>query len=181
MFLDLNSVVDYDKEITPFLKNGVIIDTTVLWEIIEGLISVRISKRPHTEYEKILRFLDKIKIGNKWDKFFITPHILTEVAHRLRDTYRLRGDYKNIVKEIMPILEVFGEFNASKDDFIKSIDFKNPVIEAGDISIFIVADDFWGRKEKLAIFSNDNDLNKKYQDNTRIMVFDYRSAILNAL
>ncbi len=181
MFLDLTSSQDYDKEIAPFLKNGVIIDTTVLWEIIEGLISVRITKRPHTEYEKILRFLDRIKIGNKWEKFFITPYILTEVAHRLRNAYRLRDDYKNIVKEIMPILGAFGEFNASKNDFIKSIDFRNPIIEAGDISIFIIADDFWDKKWKFAILCSDSGLNKKYQDNTRIMVMDYQSAILNAL
>ena len=181
MFLDLLSVRDYDREIAPFIRNGIIIDTTVLWEIICGLISTRITKRPHVEYEKILRFLDRIKVNNKWDKFYITPHILTEVSRHLRDKYCRQDNYKTIVEEIMPILKIFGEHSVSKDAFINRIDFKNPIIEAGDISIFVVADIFFENDKKIAILSSDSGLNEKYQDNNRVMIMDYQSAILNSL
>jgi hypothetical protein len=129
----------------------------------------------------ILRFLDRIKICNQWNQFYITPHILTEVVHRLRNAYRKRDDYKRIVEEIVPMLNIFGEYNASKDDFIQRVDFANPIIEAGDISIFVVADYFKNSQEKIAILSKDGGINKKYQDDSRIMVMDYRSAVLNAL
>ncbi len=181
MFLDLNSIADYDTGIAPFIRNGIIIDTSVLWEIICGLITTRVSRREHLQYDMILRFLDRIKVGNQWNKFYITPHILTETSHHLRNEYQGRDDYKRIVEEIMPILKVFGEYNASKDSFIERIDFKNPIIEAGDISIFVVAEDFFNKKEKIAILSNDSDINKKYQDNSRVMVMDYQSAILNSV
>lgn len=181
MFLQLATTTDYDKEIAPFIRNGIIFDTSVLWEVIDGLVTTRIGRRTHPEYDKILRFLDRIKLNNQWNRFYITPHILTETAHHLRNTYRRRDDYKKIVEEIMPVLTILGEYNASKDEFIGRIDFINPIIEAGDISIFVVADDFLKRQEKIAILSNDGGINEKYQDNPRIMIMDYRSAILNAL
>ncbi len=181
MFLQLATTTDYDKEIGPFLRNGIILDTSVLWEIIDGLVTTRIGRRPHVQYDMILRFLDRIKLNNQWSRFYITPHILTETAHHLRNNYFRRTDYKRIVEEIMPILKILGEYNASKNEFIGRIDFTNPVIEAGDISIFVVADDFLKRQEKIAILSNDDGINAKYQDNPRIMIMDYRSAILNGL
>ena len=181
MFLQLGTTTDYDKEIAPFLRNGIILDTSVLWEIIDGLVTTRIGKHTHLQYDMILRFLDRIKVTNQWGRFYITPHILTETAHHLRNAYHRRDDYKKIVEEIMPILKILGEYNASKNEFIGRIDFTNPIIEAGDISIFVVADEFLKRQEKIAILSNDNGINEKYQDNSRIMIMDYRSAILNAL
>lgn len=180
MFLELNAIKDYDREIVPFIKNGIIIDTSVLWEMIDGLVTTRIGGKSHTQYDMILGFLDRIKVGNQWNRFYITPHILTETAHRLRNSYRKREDYKKIVGEIMPMLAVFGEYNADKNNIIKRVDFANPVIEVGDISIFVVADDFFGRQGKIAILSNDGGINEKYQYNPRVMVMDYRAAVLNA-
>ena len=68
-----------------------------------------------------------------------------------------------------------------KDDFMKRIDKEKPVIEAGDISIFITTDTFTNRKEKIAILTGDSRLNRKYQDNPSVMVMDYQTVILNML
>ena len=61
MYLDLNIHTDYDRDIFPFIKNGIVIDTSIIDEIINGLISTRISKKRPTElsnYSKILSFLE---------------------------------------------------------------------------------------------------------------------------
>lgn len=178
MFLDLNSVADYDKEIAPFLKNGVIIDTSVFLNVIDGLVCTKISNKRSLEFEKILKFLDALNLTGKWDKFFITPHILTEVCTHLRNDYNSR---KDVISEIMPLMKSMGEKPVSKDDFIKHIDLENPIVEAGDISIFVTTNDFTEKKEKVAFLSNDRRLNGKYKDHPHIMVMDYQSAILNAL
>jgi predicted nucleic-acid-binding protein len=152
MYLDINND-DYDSKIIPFIRNGIIIDTTVFLKIIDGLVCTRISKKESSEFEKILKFLDALKLTEKWDKFFITPHILTEVCTHLHNDYDSR---KDVVSEIMPIIKNMGEHPVSKDDFI-------------------------GRKEKVAFLSNDRRVNEKYKDHPYIMVMDYQSAILNAL
>ena len=36
---------NYDRDLLPYLKNGVIIDTTVFLSIIYGIVESRISKR----------------------------------------------------------------------------------------------------------------------------------------
>ncbi len=184
MYLDLNVHTDYDKDIFPFIKNGIIIDTSIIDEIINGLISARISKKRPTElsnYNKILNFLEVIKVNNKWEKFFITPHILTEVCSHLHNKYDKWENYKEIIKEVMPIMENMKENLVCKDDFMKRIDKEKPVIEAGDISIFITTDTFTNRKEKIAILTGDSRLNRKYQDNPSVMVMDYQTVILNML
>lgn len=177
MYLDINNQ-DYDSEIIPFIRNGIIIDTSVLLKIIEGLVCTRISKRKSSELEKILRFLDALKLTEKWDKFFITPHILTEVCTHLRNDYDSR---KDVVCEVLPIITKMGELLTSKKDFIKQIDLENPIIEAGDISIFVVTDEFVSRKEKITFLSNDGRLNGKFRDHPNVGVLDYQSAIINAL
>ena len=48
-------------------------------------------------------------------------------------------DYKNIIKEIMPILSVMIDNPVTKDNILKSIDFQNPVMEIGDIEFSILA------------------------------------------
>ena len=44
MFLDI-SIHDYNKDIIPFIKNGIIVDTSVILIIIDGLVSTRITKK----------------------------------------------------------------------------------------------------------------------------------------
>ena len=81
----------------------------------------------------------------------------------------------------MPLLKDTREHLVQKDKIIEYINLKNPVIEIGDISIFVTADDFINRYGKVAVLSNDYELNKRYEDSKNVMVMDYNSIILNRL
>lgn len=180
MFLNLQSA-DYDKDIAPFVRNGVLIDTSVLKIIIDGIITTRISKKKDLEFENILFFIDMIKMSNRWSKFLITPHILTEVCTHLRNDYNKHTNYKEIVEEIMPIIAQAEERNAGKKSILEFVDFKNPIIEIGDISIFVVADNFVNNNLKVSILANDEGLNRRYQDSKKVLVMDYKINIQNLL
>lgn len=180
MFLNLQ-VHDYDSDIVPFIRNGIIIDTSVFKIILNGIICTRISKKNLPEFNEILLFLDYIKVNNKWKKFYITPHILTEICTHLRKDYNGWNNYKEIIQEILPILTDMEEKTVFKNEIIRLIDFKNPVVEIGDISIFVVADDFVSRHVKVAILANDAGLNNKYKDSKDVMLLDYKSNLINLL
>lgn len=179
MFLDPSENLD-NKIIIPFIKNGIIIDTSVIDIIVNGLINSRISKKDSPELDDLLKFFDRLKIKNEWNKFFITPHILTEVCTHLRNTYSKQENYKEIVKEILPLLHEMREEPVEKIKIIGHIDFNKPVIEVGDISIFKVADDYISRVGKIAILSKDDGLSQTYKDNPNVMVMDY-TIIMNYL
>lgn len=181
MFLDINTH-NYDKDIIPFTKNGIIVDTSIIKLFVDGLISIRISKKKIEElsdYKKLLDILDLIKINNKWSKFVITPHILTEVCTHLRNDYCKQNNYCDIVKEVIPFLKDIKEEIIEKHHIIERIDFENPIIEVGDISIFIVAESFINSKRKVAILANDRELNRQFQDSPNIMVIDFKAIALN--
>lgn len=184
MFLDISSVHDYDKDIIPFIKNGIIIDTSVVKIIIDGLVSTRICRKKLEDlpdYEKLLNFFDYIKVNNEWDKFLITPHILTEVCTHLRNDYSRWNNYKRIIEEVLPILKSVEEKSVAKNDIMNCVDLKNPIIEIGDISIFMVADNFLNTVKRIAILAKDRELNRRYQDSPNVMVMDYESIMLNRL
>lgn len=178
MFLDLTQH-QYEKDIIPFIRNGIIIDTSVLDILIDGIIDSRISNKKSLEFQQILNFLDLMKISNRWEKFFITPHILTEVCNYLRNRYSKRADYKKIVEELMPVIKLMQEHIVQKDKITQLVDFKNPVIEIGDMSIFVTTDDFIDSGKQVAILAKDEGINNKYQNNRKVMVMDYRSIIWN--
>lgn len=184
MLLNLNEIRDYYTEIVPFIRNGIIIDTSVILEIVAGVVQTRISRKESPELEKILRFLERLKISDRWDRFYITPHILTEVCTHLRNDYEKpwRNSYGQIVEKVIPILKEMKEIiDIKKNDIIEYIDLKHPVVEVGDISIFLATDEFTRRKEKIAILAKDRQLNNNYLDNPYVMVMDYQSVMLNAL
>jgi len=178
MFLNLEQH-QYDTDIVPFIRNGIIIDTSVLDILINGIVDSRIGNKQSLEFQQILDFLDLMKVNNRWDKFFITPYILTEVCNHFRNRYSKWDDYKKIVGEIIPIIETMQENIVPKDKITQLIDFKNPVIEIGDMSIFVTTDDFINSGKRVAILSNDRIMNSKYQDHKRVMIMDYQSVILN--
>ncbi len=178
MFLDLRQH-NYDLDIIPFIRSGVIIDTSVLDILIEGVIETRINKKKSIEFQGIIDFLDLMKLNNRWENFFITPHILTEACNHFRNNYSKQGNYKIIVEEVMPIIEAMQENVVKKSDIIKLVDFKSPIIEIGDMSIFVTTDNFTDSGKKIAILSNDRIMNTKYQYNKNVMVMDYKSIILN--
>lgn len=45
MTLDNVRLEDYSTTIEPFLRNGIIVDTCVLYELINGLVETRISRK----------------------------------------------------------------------------------------------------------------------------------------
>lgn len=180
MFLNLQTH-DYDKDIVPFIRNGIIIDSSVFITIVDGIVSTRFSKKESQDFKDILSFLDYIKMTNKWSKFFITPQILTEICTHTRNVYSKWENYSEIIKEIVPMLADMIDKPVKKADILPLVDFKNPILEIGDISIYVVADDFANKREKIAILASDRELNGRYQDNEHIMVLDYKSNILNLL
>lgn len=180
MFLNLH-VHKYDRDIYPHIKNGIIIDTSVLKIIMDGIVSTRFSKKESLEFAEILSFLDYLKINNKRSKFFVTPHVLTEICTHLRNDYSKWENFSEIVKEIIPIIAEMGDKAVKKDEILRFIDLKNPIIEIGDISIFVIADDFASRGVKVAILADDCGLNSKYEDSRDVMVLNYKSNLLNLL
>ncbi|MFH2085674.1 MAG: hypothetical protein ABII21_02740 [bacterium] len=145
----------------------------------DGIIQTKFAKQKSQEFEDLLNFFQLIKLNNKWEKFYVTPHVLTEICTHFRNTYRKYYCYKEIVEEIIPIIKAMGEKIVDKDSILSYVDFKAPVIEIGDISICLIADDFDSRNEKIAILANDDGINSKYQDNQHIMVMDFKSTIRN--
>lgn len=172
---------DFDKDIYPFIKKGVLIDTSVFILIIDGIVCTRLTKKKDPELDKITSFLDLLKIKNKWDKFLITPHILTEICTHLRKDYSKTPKYGEIVREVLPLLAEMEDKVVGKDEIIKLIDLDNPIVEVGDISIFVVADDFIQEDIKVAILSNDYRINGKYKDSKNVMILDYQNNMLNQL
>lgn len=182
LLLNLHSQ-DYDKEVMPFLRNGIIVDTSIIFKIIQGHILTRITKKEPKEipdYKNILDFFDLIKVQNQWERFFITPHILTEVCRHFRETYHSWINYPELVSEIMPMLENMKEEGVNKEDFLKKIDRKNPVIEAGDISIYVLAEGFTFSNKRIALLADDSGITDRYIDHPRVLVLDYQSVILNS-
>lgn len=114
-----------------------------------------------------------------FNKLYVTPHILTETCRHLEINYNNRLDYKNIVEEVFPILEGMSEYSVSKNDFCKQIDKEKPIIESGDISIFVTADDFTNKKEKIAILTKDGRIKDKYKLLPYVLVMDYRTIAYN--
>lgn len=149
MFLNLQTK-NFATEIAPFIKSGIIIDTSVFKIIVDGVVKTKFTKQRSEEFESLLLFLDLIKMNNRWDKFFITP-----------------------------LLKAMEEKNIKKDSILSYIDLKIPVVEIGDISICLTANDFVSKAEKAAILSSDHGLNQKYQDSKNIMVMDYKSSFYN--
>lgn len=180
MFLNLQ-VHEYNKDIYPYIKNGIIIDTSVFKIIVDGIVCTRFSKKKSPELDEIMNFLDILKMNNKWGKFFITPHVLTEICRHIRNDYDDWKNYKEIIKQIFPMITAMEEKAVKKDEILRLIDYGNPIIEIGDISIFVIADDYENRKEKIAILAEDGGINNKYIDSKNVMVLNYKLNMLNQL
>lgn len=169
-------------DLIPFIKDGILIDTSVMILFIDGFISVRYSKKSNEDYDCLLNFFNLIKVNNKWDKFRITPQILTEVCNHFKNIYNKTPNFKDLANDIIPILaEMKDDKEITKKDIISKIDFglTSPIIEIGDISIFLVADSISNKKEKTSILVKDWRFNEEYKDNSNVMVMDYNNILLN--
>lgn len=180
MLFDITAVRDYSRDVAPFLRNGILLDTSVFKEIVDGIVTTRFERKTSSELQMITDFLDRIKLTTKWNKFVVTPHILTEICRHFHNDYCRRRDYKKIVEEIFPMLNNMIEAQVSKDQILNYIDFSNPIIEIGDISIFVVADGLISNRSKVAILSKDYGFLSKYKYDKNVMVMDYRINTYNS-
>lgn len=182
MTLDNIRLENYQTFILPFLKNGIVVDTCVVREFIHGFIETRIARKrldPLSEFEQINVVFDLLHVTQKWSRLYVTPHVLTEICRYLENTFNGRKDYKEVVHEIFPILEGMSEYAVSKIDFCKQIDQSKPVIEAGDISIFVTTEDFINKREKIAILTKDGRIRDRYESTPNVLVMDYRTIAYN--
>ena len=178
MILDLANEHTAD-DLIPFVKNGILIDTSVMKIFIDGFISARYTGVSDSNFECLQSFLSLIKLDNKWDKFIITPHILTEVCTHFRKDYSKWKNYAELAGDILPVIGAMQESDIAKVEIIKYIDKKRPVIEIGDISIFLTADNLTNVKDKVSILVNDREFNDKYRENPYVMIMDYNNIVLN--
>ncbi len=184
MLLDINfQHTDFIKDILPFIRNGIIIDTTVLEEFINGFISARFTKKESDDHIRLLLFLDYLKIKNNWDKFIITPHILAEVCNHFKNGYRKHEDYQAKVCEIIPILKEMKEEDICKDKILEYIDLgcSKPIVEVGDISINLVAENIVSSSQKVSILANDSGFSRTFKHHSNVLVMDYKNAVLNSI
>jgi len=173
----LLSLQEYDKKIAPFLRNGVIIDTSVILEILKGVIYTQRNTSDtgwKTEYEKIVNLLELIKLTD-WRKFFLTPHVMTETCAHINNGYNSDRDFEEIVRKVMAIVKDTQEQQVNKKDFMGRIDYRpQMVLEPGDLSIYAIADSFQEGKKRIAILAKDEGFSTKYQQSPYVMVIDYR-------
>ena len=163
-----------------FTKNGVIIDTCVLRVLIDGLFDIQVSGKPNQDFEDLMDFLDLIKMKNAWSRFYITPHVLTETCRQFRDKYRKWDNLKDLLGLVIPVMNSMQEANsAKKEDILNSIELSNPIIDIGDISICLVADDFIKKQMKIAFLSVDSRLNAQFSSSKEVLAMDFRQNILN--
>lgn len=173
---------DYFKHIFPYIRNGIIIDTSVMKIFIEGYIKTEFSNKIVPEYERLISFFHLIKVITvrdeekyHWNKFLITPHIFTEICSHIKNDYDCHHNYNKIIETIIPILKEIKECNIEKNKILEYVDMKNPVIEIGDISIFLTIGNYEDTNEKIAVLGKDDKFLAKYGDstNTKVMVIDF--------
>ena len=182
MILDLKYThTDFNKDVLPFTRGGVFIDTSVMKIFIDGFIQREFSKTVNKDFQSLLDLFEKLKL-TKWDKLLITPHIFTEICRHLcyNEDRNKRLNFDKIIKSIIPILkEIQEEKEITKNKILNLIDLDKPVIELGDLSIFVAMDDRIENSLKSAILVKDYGFNKRYELHPNIMVIDYNKTIID--
>jgi len=181
MILDLKyEHTDFIKHILPFIKEGIFIDTSVLKIFLDGYIKIRFSKQKDTSYHNLIDLFHLLKIEKNFGKLLITPHIFTETCSHLNRDYNKREDYKYIIHEIIPFLSDLSEHQSiKKNDILCCVEIKKPIIEVGDISIFLSADNIIKSKQKTAILVKDSHFSERYASNPNILIIDFDKTVLD--
>ncbi|MFH1439305.1 MAG: hypothetical protein ABIG89_01985 [Candidatus Woesearchaeota archaeon] len=183
MLLDINNIhTDYIKHILPYIKKGIFIDTSIMKIFLDGFIELRFSNKKNENYDNLISLFEHLKVHNKWGKFWITPHLFTEICqHFCQDNNRCkRQDFNKIVESVIPILKDINEETIiTKDKMLELIDIEKPVIEMGDLSIYIAIDKFLEEYKKTAIIVKDDGIKRKYENYPNVMVIDYNKTILD--
>lgn len=188
MILDL--LYDHNDffKILPFIRNGIIIDTSVLLLLLVGLIDKRFTSKYLAQYEYCLQdyeilitFLDRIKHNNKFNKFIITPHILSETLGHISSDLNKDGRFKLFLAQILPIVEDLKEKNAKKEFLCEQIKIGSRLkIEIGDLSIFVITDQILTSNKKISILVRDKGFIDKFEYHPDILVM-YFDQIKNHL
>jgi len=172
---------DFIKDILPYTCHGIFIDTSIMKALIEGFINWKFSKTKDYNYQNLNDIFTLLHLKN-WNQFFITPHILTEICHHFYyDNKRnKRKDFCDMAKSVIPILkDITEEKEITKEELLNLIDLNKPVIELGNISIFVAVDNIIKKTDKIAILSNNNRFTERYENHPNIMIIDYNRTILD--
>lgn len=183
MLLEINTEhTNFIKHILPYTRKGIFIDTSVMKIFIDGFIQLRFSNQKNQEYDDLISLFELLKVENKWNKFWITPHLFTEICRHFcqNDKRNKRDDFKEMVKEIIPILkEINEEREITKDSILNLIDKDKPIIEIGDLSIFVAIDTTLDTIKKIAVIAKDEGIKEKYENYPNVMIIDYDRTILD--
>jgi len=188
MILDIvNLHRDFNKDVVPFIRAGIFVDTSVMKIYIDGLLKNKYGAKMDDEFQDVINVLNYLKIHGYWEKMYVTPHILTEICkHFYTDkdysgsSRNKRQDFKEMVSDILPILKSLREeSNITKDKILDLIDVDKPVIEIGDLSIFVSVNELNNTGKKTAILVKDSVFNKKYENDDNIMIIDFDKTSLD--
>ena len=178
----LEPAADYNRDVLPFIRGGILVDTSALKILINGVVQIRLSGKKlkeQTEFEALLFFLQRYKLVGQWNKFYITPHILAETCGHINRDYNHRKDYCKIIEEILPVLNSVNEKAIEKKRILDSVDLKKPIIEIGDLSIFLAIEDFT-HDGKTAILVKDSGFNDRYRNDPRVLIIDFMNLYYNS-
>ena len=79
----------------------------------------------------------------------------------------------------MPVLQRMRERNIEKDKILSYVNYSRPVIEMGDISIFVATDDSSNSNEKIAVLSADRLMIYEFVDNPLVLGINYKNIMIN--
>ncbi len=173
---------EYDNKIAPFTRNGVLIDTSTLWEFVQGLIRMRRgttnTKGWQEEYGKIVNLLERIKLTNNWHKIYLTPHIMTETCSHFNLQYNAARDrdFSEIGRQIIEIIDATTDQVPKNKECTSCYQLGTP-LEPGDLSIYAIADNFAKNKKKIAILTKDGGFTTRYATNPYVMVIDHNLVV----
>lgn len=181
--LDINyEHSDINSKVIPFFCYGVFLDTSVLKIYFDGLIKLFYEKKASDEYISLINILNLLQLNNKWNKFYITPHILTEICRHIYTDYDKHSKYKEMIKVIFPILkDLREEQEVTKDKIISLVDLNNPILKIGDLSLFLSIDQIVNSSKKTAILVKDKEFKERYEFHPNVLIIDFEKTRLDLL
>ncbi len=173
---------DIEKSVFPFFCNGILLDTSVLKIYFDGLIKNLRQNRQDKDFLSLINILNLLKLNDKWYKFYITPHILTEICRHIYSSYDKDQDYREIITLLFPILkDVKEERDIVKDKILSRINLEKPILKMGDLSLFLSIDQIINQSRKIAILVKDREFNQEYGLHPNVMLIDFEKTKLDLL
>jgi hypothetical protein len=182
---------NYYKDIFPYMAK-IFLDTSIMKIFIDGFIKKEFSKKIDNEYENLISLFERLKLRAnceeeksaintiKWNKFWVTPQIFTEICSHFYCDYNRRGDFKRIIDIIIPVFKEMNEkIEISKEKIIELIENKKPIIELGDFSIFIAVDDITKNYGKVSVLAKDRGISERFENYPNVLMIDYEKSIFD--